>query len=107
MKHLYYFLVGGCTVAAALWLSEKIGGKVGGIISTAPTVVLVAYIIFSLQKGVEESSSFAYGSVRGILATGIFMLILGFLPSSISLTFRLLISGFVWTIIAILLAIKI
>lgn len=106
MKYLAYFAIGDCTIAVAVWLSEWLGGKIGGIISTAPTVVLVAYVLYCWEQAVGEPASFAWGSVRGLVATGAFMAILGLLPASFSLAPRLAVAGVVWVSVAAVSAFK-
>ena len=104
MKYVIYFFISGLTIVLAIWLAEKIGGKIGGIISTAPTVVLVAYIIFCSLKGVRNSKIFAFSAIKGLFATAVFMGVLAFLPSSIKLFGRIGIAFGIWLFFAILLA---
>lgn len=94
-----YFVIGGATVTVAIWLSEKLGGHLGGIIATAPTVVLVAYLIVALRGGALISADFAWGSLRGLGATAIFMITLAVL-SKYDLRLRLLAATLIWLLVA-------
>ena len=104
MKYLAYGLVGGAAVVAAVWLAERVGGRTGGVIATAPTVVLVAYILYCSAHGTEKSAAFSWGAVRGLVATGVFMLVLGLLPARCSMPVRLGIASGTWLVLALLLA---
>lgn len=104
MKYVAYAFVGGIAVAVAVWLSDRVGGKVGGIVATSPTVVLVAYVLFCSTHGAARSSVFAVGAVKGLVATGVFMLTLALLPGTFGLVQRLAIALAGWLVAATALA---
>lgn len=49
------FIVGGLFTATIIWISEKYGSKVGGILTGVPTTVLVGLTFISLTAGNEAA----------------------------------------------------
>ena len=64
------FVIGGFAVAFASIMSEKIGGKLGGIIATLPAVYLAAIIALAIDHRGEElvkmSMHLSTGAIIGI-----------------------------------------
>ncbi|MGA4514192.1 DUF3147 family protein [Staphylococcus caledonicus] len=69
---ILHFVMGGFVVAFASIMSEKVGGKMGGIIATLPAVYLAAIIALAIDhRGnqlVQMSIHLSAGAIIGIIS---------------------------------------
>ncbi len=55
IKLILSFLVGGSYIAFTLWLSEKFGSKIGGILIGLPSTVLISLIFIAWTQNTESA----------------------------------------------------
>lgn len=65
------FCIGGLTVVTVTWLARRVGGRIGGILSTFPSVFVASIFALSLNLSWHSSDQLiqplAYGSILGML----------------------------------------
>src|SRR5262245_35915589 len=56
-KLLLSFVVGGCYIAAMLWVSERFGSKIGGILIGLPLNSLISLIFIAWTQGAQAATA--------------------------------------------------
>lgn len=51
IKVVLSFIVGGSYVAGVIWLSEKLGSRIGGAIAGLPSTILISMIFINITQG--------------------------------------------------------
>ncbi len=55
LKVILSFLVGGSYVAGVVWLSEKLGSKIGAAIAGLPSTILISIIFIAALDGADDA----------------------------------------------------
>ena len=55
IKVILSFIVGGTWVSGVIWLSEKLGSRVGGAIAGIPSTILISLIFINLTQGPADA----------------------------------------------------
>ncbi len=101
LRVILSFIVGGLYVAFIIWLSEKFGSKIGGIIGGVPTTALISIIFIGLTAG-HTAAQRAALIVTPMVATTLILVYVYtrflFMRSEIALLLALL----VWFFIALM-----
>lgn len=96
------FFLSAFIVIAITIIAEKYGTKVGGIIGTLPSTIIIAFIFISLNKGITFASK-AVAVVPAEMAINLFFLIIFSILAFKSLFIALTGSFTVWTILSAIL----
>jgi uncharacterized membrane protein (GlpM family) len=59
LKVILSFLVGGAYVTGVIWLSERLGSRVGGAVAGLPSTILVGLVFIDITEGTNATRSAA------------------------------------------------
>jgi hypothetical protein len=74
-KLLLSFVVGGCYIAAMLWVSERFGSKIGGILIGLPLTTLISLIFIAWTQG-EQAATAAVPVIPATIAANSILLVM-------------------------------
>lgn len=103
LKLLISFIISGSFAVFALWMSEKVGTKLGSIILSIPSTTAFSLLFIMWTQGVEVVTRAAVMSTASLGISFIFVIVFVNLLSRFK-SFSLLISLFVWFISAVILS---
>jgi hypothetical protein len=98
------FLIAGSWIAVATLLTERLGSKLGGLITNLPSNILISLIFIALTQGTQFVRQVVPGIPIGMLIDTFFLLVFIILLKY-SLLLSLVGSLFTWFVLAIIAAI--
>ncbi len=96
------FIISAFVVIIITIIAEKYGTKVGGILGTLPSTIIVAFIFISINKSVSFASESAVVVPAEMAINLVFLVIISTLVYR-SLSFALVVSLSIWSILTIIL----
>jgi hypothetical protein len=100
------FLVGGAYVSGIIWVAEKLGPRIGGALAGTPSAILVGLAFINLTAGPAQAKAgttlIPLGIVAAFVYALVFVQVAGKLKSRFAVEATVLISSFVWFILALI-----
>lgn len=92
-KILIAFCVGGAFISLLTYLSEKFGSKIGGILASFPSTLLISLFFIGIFSGVDAAQTASLSTLMGVSVFGVFCIgftrtiRLGFYPAMVAALF--------------------
>lgn len=99
LKVILAFLIAGTWISAATLLAERLGSRIGGLITNLPSNILITMIFFALVNDVHFAAAATRAVPVGMMINTLFMLIFILLIRS-GLTLTVVLSIASWLIMA-------
>ena len=93
------FIFSSFAVILIMFIAEKHGTKIGGIIGTLPTTIIIAFIFIALNKGVDFASH-SVAVVPAEMGINLFFLLFFAVLAYRSAAFALIVSFIIWTMLS-------
>jgi uncharacterized membrane protein (GlpM family) len=104
MNYLYLllkFIIGGGIVLAVTLLVNYVTPRWGGMIAVAPIITTLSFIFVNYETNIDTTRQVVLASIRYIIPTLFFLILLYFLLNKLNLTLSLIISYLFWISIII------